>query len=317
MHTSNSTEHSPQSIKVCYFHNRVVGRSMHVFGYGLALGRFVTNVFSLILIATFKVIFIPSGWNSIEIPHESVGRCSVLPCPENTVVTAGGERGNAPSSARCRWQQETATAAVAMRQRSTHCCAAVNFRPTRSARASLSNGRQLRDPLGVGTPPQPCVRAAAVPPGPAAPGSLGPGRCALRLHAASRAGRAEPRARVPARVRGAARLRAAEPQRRRGPGGRRGAADGAAGSGGGGGGAPRSRRAAPGSGEAAARRGSLVAGGGGGGGAPDARGGQKMCHGKQASGGGALPAARRRALAAALWLRLALSLGPGPAAGGE
>nr|XP_027308877.1 sushi domain-containing protein 4 [Anas platyrhynchos] len=41
-----------------------------------------------------------------------------------------------------------------------------------------------------------------------------------------------------------------------------------------------------------------------------------MCHGKQASGGGALPAARRRALAAALWLQLALSLGPGPAAGG-
>ncbi|XP_075269175.1 sushi domain-containing protein 4 isoform X1 [Opisthocomus hoazin] len=42
-----------------------------------------------------------------------------------------------------------------------------------------------------------------------------------------------------------------------------------------------------------------------------------MCHGKQASGGGALPAARRRrALAVALWLRLALSLGPGPAAGG-
>ncbi|XP_052534233.1 sushi domain-containing protein 4 [Tympanuchus pallidicinctus] len=244
----------------------------------------------------------------------SVGRCPVLPCPEDTVVTAGGERGNAPSSARCKWQQETDTAAVAMRQRSTHCCAAVNFRPTRSARESLSNGHQLRDPLGVGTPPQPCVRVAAVPPGPAAPGSLGPGRCALRLHAASRAGRAEPRARVPARVRGAARLRAAEPQRRRGPGGRRGAADGAAGSGGGGGGgAPRSRRAAPGSGEAAARRGSLVAGGGG---APDARGGQKMCHGKQASGGGALPAARRRALAAALWLRLALSLGPGPAAGG-
>ncbi|XP_064914631.1 sushi domain-containing protein 4 isoform X1 [Columba livia] len=41
-----------------------------------------------------------------------------------------------------------------------------------------------------------------------------------------------------------------------------------------------------------------------------------MCHGKQASGGGALPAARRRALAAALWLQLALSLGQGPAAGG-
>ncbi|XP_068041655.1 sushi domain-containing protein 4 isoform X2 [Anomalospiza imberbis] len=41
-----------------------------------------------------------------------------------------------------------------------------------------------------------------------------------------------------------------------------------------------------------------------------------MCHGKQASGGGALPAARRRALAAALWLQLALSLGPGLAAGG-
>ncbi|XP_061331342.1 sushi domain-containing protein 4 isoform X2 [Pezoporus flaviventris] len=41
-----------------------------------------------------------------------------------------------------------------------------------------------------------------------------------------------------------------------------------------------------------------------------------MCHGKQASGGGALPAARRRALAAALWMQLALSIGPGPAAGG-
>ncbi|XP_067150779.1 sushi domain-containing protein 4 [Apteryx mantelli] len=41
-----------------------------------------------------------------------------------------------------------------------------------------------------------------------------------------------------------------------------------------------------------------------------------MCHGKQASGGDALPAARRRALAAALWLQLALSLGPRPAAGG-
>lgn len=246
----------------------------------------------------------------------SVGRRPVLPCPEDTVVTPGGERGNAPSSALCRWRQETATAAVAMRQRLTHCCVAVNFRLTRSSRVPLPSGRPLRDPLGVGAPRQPCVRAAAVPPGPAAPGSLGPGRCALRLPAAPRAGRAEPRARVPARVRGAARLRAAEPQRRRGPGGRRGAADGAAGSGGGGGGAPRSRRAAPGGGEAAARRGSLVAGGGGGG-APDARGGQKMCHGKQASGGGALPAARRRALAAALWLRLALSLGPGPAAGGE
>eukprot|EP00076_Gallus_gallus_P019098 XP_015139422.1 sushi domain-containing protein 4 [Gallus gallus] len=245
----------------------------------------------------------------------SVGRRPVLPCPEDTVVTPGGERGNAPSSALCRWRQETATAAVAMRQRLTHCCVAVNFRPTRSSRVPLPSGRPLRDPLGVGAPRQPCVRAAAVPPGPAAPGSLEPGRCALRLPAAPRAGRAEPRARVPARVRGAARLRAAEPQRRRGPGGRRGAADGAAGSGGGGGGAPRSRRAAPGGGEAAARRGSLVAGGGGGG-APDARGGQKMCHGKQASGGGALPAARRRALAAALWLRLALSLGPGPAAGG-
>ncbi|XP_057875742.1 sushi domain-containing protein 4 isoform X2 [Melospiza georgiana] len=41
-----------------------------------------------------------------------------------------------------------------------------------------------------------------------------------------------------------------------------------------------------------------------------------MCHGKQPSGGGALLAARRRALAAALWLQLALSLGPGLAAGG-
>ncbi|XP_054253216.1 sushi domain-containing protein 4 [Indicator indicator] len=58
--------------------------------------------------------------------------------------------------------------------------------------------------------------------------------------------------------------------------------------------------------------GSLVAGGD----EPDAFGGQKMCHGKQASGGGALPAAQRRALAAALWLQLALSLGPGPVAGG-
>ncbi|XP_077032078.1 sushi domain-containing protein 4 isoform X9 [Agelaius phoeniceus] len=53
-----------------------------------------------------------------------------------------------------------------------------------------------------------------------------------------------------------------------------------------------------------------------GGGEPDAFGGQKMCHGKQPSGGGALLAARRRALAAALWLQLALSLGPGLAAGG-
>ncbi|XP_039561743.1 sushi domain-containing protein 4 isoform X2 [Passer montanus] len=50
------------------------------------------------------------------------------------------------------------------------------------------------------------------------------------------------------------------------------------------------------------------------GGEPDAFGGQKMCHGKQASSGGALPAARR-VLAAALWLQLALSLGPGLAAG--
>uniref|UniRef100_A0A672V8Y6 Sushi domain containing 4 n=1 Tax=Strigops habroptila TaxID=2489341 RepID=A0A672V8Y6_STRHB len=41
-----------------------------------------------------------------------------------------------------------------------------------------------------------------------------------------------------------------------------------------------------------------------------------MCHGKQASGGGAVPVARRRALAAALWMQLALSIGPVPAAGG-
>ncbi|KAM8809294.1 sushi domain-containing protein 4 [Eudromia elegans] len=53
-------------------------------------------------------------------------------------------------------------------------------------------------------------------------------------------------------------------------------------------------------------------GGGGGGGDPDAFGGWKMRHGKQASGRGA----RRRALAAALWMQLALSLGPRPAAAG-
>lgn len=79
MHTSNSTEYSPQSIKVCYFRNRAVRRSPRGFGYGLASGHFVTNVFSLVLVATFKLISSPSGWNSIGIPHGSVGRSPSRP----------------------------------------------------------------------------------------------------------------------------------------------------------------------------------------------------------------------------------------------